>query len=146
MKPSSQLFTIQQISQKCCVPKSTLRFWEKRLEPLFSPIRSPGGQRRYMQQHIDLIGRIKQLQADGLSLENMRQALEQTVSTDPEPMVVVELDRLADRVAGFVKEEVYRFLREGPIANLSDNIKRTETEQDANPVLPLSPRLMRNTE
>lgn len=43
MKPLSPLFTIQQISQKCDVPKSTLRFWEKRLGPLFSPIRSPGG-------------------------------------------------------------------------------------------------------
>ena len=134
MKPSSQLFTVQQISQKCGVPKSTLRFWEKRLDPLFSPLRSPGGQRRYMQQHIDLIGRIKQLQADGLSLENMRQALEQTVSTDPEPMVIVELDRLADRVAGFVKEEVYRFLREGPITERSENKILTETERIANPV------------
>jgi DNA-binding transcriptional MerR regulator len=121
MKPSSPLFSIQQISQKCDVPKSTLRFWEKRLDPLFSPIRSPGGQRRYVQEHVDLIGRIKQLQADGLSLEDMRQALEQTLSPDPEPTEVVGLDRLADRVAGLVKEEVYRFLREGPITNLSGN-------------------------
>jgi DNA-binding transcriptional MerR regulator len=123
MKPLSPLFSIQQISQKCDVPKSTLRFWEKRLDPLFSPIRSPGGQRRYVQQHIDLIGRIKQLQADGLSLEEMRQALEQTImSPDPEPTAVVGLDRLADRVAGLVREEVYRFLRERPITNLSVKI------------------------
>ena len=40
MKSSSQLFSIQQISQKCDVPKSTLRFWEKRLDPLFSPRRA----------------------------------------------------------------------------------------------------------
>jgi DNA-binding transcriptional MerR regulator len=127
MKPSSQLFSIQQISQKCDVPKSTLRFWEKRLDPLFSPIRSLGGQRRYVQQHIDLIGRIKQLQANGLSLEEMRQTLE--------PTTVVGLDRLADRVAGLVKEEVYRFLREGSIINLSENKMSTETERDANSVL-----------
>jgi DNA-binding transcriptional MerR regulator len=135
MKPPNQLFTIQQISQKCDVPKSTLRFWEKRLDPLFSPIRSPGGQRRYVQEHIDLIGRIKQLQADGLSLEEMRQALEQTISPEPEPTAVVGLDRLADRVAGLVKEEVYRFLREGSIINLSENKMSTETERDANSVL-----------
>jgi len=121
MKPLSSLFTIQQISQKCDVPKSTLRFWEKRLDPLFSPIRSPGGQRRYVQEHIDLIDRIKQLQADGLSLDEMRQQLEQTLSHDPAPTAVVGLDRLADRVAELVKEEVYRFLREGPITNISDN-------------------------
>jgi DNA-binding transcriptional MerR regulator len=121
MNPSSQLFSIQQISQKCDVPKSTLRFWEKRLDPLFSPIRSSGGQRRYVQEHIDLIGRIKQLQADGLSLDEMRQALEQTMSPDPAPTAVEGLDRLADRVAGLVKEEVYRFLREGTITNLFVN-------------------------
>jgi DNA-binding transcriptional MerR regulator len=121
MKPLSPLFTIQQISQKCDVPKSTLRFWEKRLDPLFSPIRSPGGQRRYVQEHIDLIGRIKQLQADGLSLDEMRQVLEQAMSPEPEPTAVVGLDRLADRVAGLVKEEVYRFLREGSIINISAN-------------------------
>jgi DNA-binding transcriptional MerR regulator len=121
MKPLSPLFTIQQISQKCDVPKSTLRFWEKRLDPLFSPIRSPGGQRRYVQEHIDLIGRIKQLQADGLSLDEMRQVLEQAMSPEPEPTAVVGFDRLADRIAGLVKEEVYRFLREGPITNISDN-------------------------
>ena len=74
-----------------------------------------------MQEHIDFIGRIKQLQADGLSLGEMRQALAQTMSPDPAPTAVVGLDRLADRVAGLVKEEVYRFLREGPITNLSDN-------------------------
>ena len=87
-----------------------------------------------MQAHIDLIGRIKQLQADGLSLGEMRRALAQTMSPDPEPTAVVGLDRLADRVAGLVKEEVYRFLREGPITNLSENKTLTETEWNANPV------------
>ena len=135
MNPLSQLFSIQQISQKCDVPKSTLRFWEKRLDPLFSPIRSPGGQRRYVQEHIALIGRIKQLQADGLSLDAMRQTLEATVSPDPALAAVVGLDRLADRVAGLVKEEVYRFLREGLITNLSESKMLTETERDGNPVL-----------
>jgi len=127
MNRLSQLFSIQQISQKCHVPKSTLRFWEKRLDPLFSPIRSPGGQRRYVQEHIDLIGRIKQLQADGLSLDEMRQTLGQIMSPDPETTAVVGLDRLADRVAGLVKEEVYRFLREGRNTNLSENKMLTET-------------------
>jgi DNA-binding transcriptional MerR regulator len=135
MKPLNPLFTIQQISQKCNVPKSTLRFWEKRLDPLFSPIRSPGGQRRYVQEHIDLIGRIKQLQADGLSLDEMRQTLEQAISLDPELTAVGGLDRLADRVAGLVKEEVYRFLREGRITNLSEPNMLTETDRDGNPVL-----------
>ena len=87
-----------------------------------------------MQEHIDLIGRIKQLQADGLSLGEMRQRLEQTMSPEQEPTAIVGLDRLADRVAGLVKEEVYRFLREGPITNLSENKTLTETEWNANPV------------
>jgi DNA-binding transcriptional MerR regulator len=135
MKSLSQLLTIQQISQKCDVPKSTLRFWEKRLDPLFSPIRSPGGQRRYSQEHFNLIVRIKQLQADGLSLNEMRQKLEQTMSPDLESAAVVGLDRLADRVAGLVIEEVCRFLREGPIAGISENKMLTETQRETNPVL-----------
>ena len=38
--------TIQDLSLKCAVPKSTIRFWEKQLEPHLTPSRSPGGQRR----------------------------------------------------------------------------------------------------
>lgn len=140
MDSSSQLFTIQQISQKCDVPKSTLRFWEKRLNPLFASTRSPGGQRRYSQEHVDLIERIKQLKATGLKLDEMRQALEQTIiPPGSAATAVVGLDRLADRVAGLVKEEVYRFLREGPITNLSEYQTSTKTERDANPVFRLFP-------
>ena len=68
-----------------------------------------------------MIVRIKQLQADGLSLNEMRQVFEQNISSDSEPTAVVGLDRLAERVAELVKEEVYRFLREGPITSISDN-------------------------
>ena len=146
MKTTEKMFSIQQVSQKCDVPKSTLRFWEKRLDPLFSPIRSPGGQRRYAQEHIDLIGRIKRLQADGLSLDEMRQALEQAMSPDPEPTAVAGLDRLAEMVAELIKEEVCRFLRERSNPNLSEDKMLSETERDANPALRLSPRRIRNAE
>lgn len=140
MGPLNRIFTIQQISQKCDVPKSTLRFWEKRLEPLFCPIRSPGGQRRYLQEHIDLIACIKRLQSEGLSLDEMRQALGPARSPEPEPAMVFGLDRLADRVAGLVKEEVCRFLREGPITTLSEDKALAETQRGANPCVTMADR------
>ncbi len=74
-----------------------------------------------MKEHVELVCRIKQMQADGLSLNEMRQTLEQALPPDPELTVVVELDRLADRVAGLVKDEIYRFFREVPIANQYDH-------------------------
>lgn len=111
-------FTIREISLRCAVPTSTLRFWERKFEPLLSPLRSPGGQRRYTPAHIELIERIKKLQAEGLSLDEMRRALEPTWSEAP-AAAVDGIERLADRVAGLVREEVYRYFSESPPKDLS---------------------------
>jgi DNA-binding transcriptional MerR regulator len=113
--PVEQLFTIHQASQKCSLPKSTLRFWERRFSPFLNPIRSSGGQRRYSNKHLSIIDRIKILKKQGLGLDEVRHALTQDQVAFVKPAAVVGLEHLADRVAGLVKQEVYRFFTEEPI-------------------------------
>ena len=107
-----QLVTINQASQKSEVPKSTLRYWERRFSPFLDPIRSPGGQRRYSEKQLSIIARIKMLKTQGLGLEEVRQALSQDEAAVDKPTKVVELEHLADRVARLVKQEVCRFFSE----------------------------------
>jgi DNA-binding transcriptional MerR regulator len=110
--PVEQLFTIHQASQKCSLPKSTLRFWERRFSPFLNPIRSSGGQRRYTNTHLSIIDRIQILKKQGLGLDEVRHALTQEQIANIKPVAVVGLEHLAERVAGLVKQEVYRFFAE----------------------------------
>jgi len=112
--PVEQLFTIHQASQKCNLPKSTLRFWERRFSPFLNPVRSAGGQRRYSNKHLSIIDRIQILKKQGLGLDEVRHALTQEQIANVKPVAVVGLEHLADRVAGLVKQEVYRFFAEEP--------------------------------
>jgi DNA-binding transcriptional MerR regulator len=68
MKPYVPFFSIQQVSQKCDVSKSMLRFWEKKFKNLLSPVCSVGGQRRYSADSVTVIELIKALEEEGLSL------------------------------------------------------------------------------
>jgi DNA-binding transcriptional MerR regulator len=107
-----QLFTIHQASEKCGVPRSTLRFWERRFSPFLDPIRSPGGQRRYSNRHLNIIDRINALKKQGLGLGEVYGALSQDPAAADRPNPHAKLEALAARVAGMVKTEVYRFFSE----------------------------------
>jgi DNA-binding transcriptional MerR regulator len=114
VKPAvDQLFTIHQAGEQCGVPRSTLRFWERRFSPFLDPVRSPGGQRRYSKRHLDVIGRIKALKQQGLGLGAVYDVLRrgETAAAD-RSAAHVKLEELAARVAGAVKNEVYRFFSE----------------------------------
>ena len=113
-KPVDPLFTILQASQECGVPRSTLRFWERRFSPFLNPIRSPGGQRRYSKEHFNIIARIKILKEQGRGLDEVRYALAQDQVAAVKPAMVVGLEHLADRLAVLVKQEVYRFFAAEP--------------------------------
>lgn len=111
MNSSEQFFTIQQVSQKCDVPKSTLRFWEKKFMDILAPGRSHGGQRRYSVQHLAIISRIKQLKEEGMSLQAIMETIHmESGGRDLGPMAKVEI--FAERVASLVKMEVRRVLVE----------------------------------
>ena len=91
-----------------------MRFGERRFSPVLNPIRSPGGQRRYSKEHLNIIARIKILKKQGLGLDEVRQALAQGQVAAVKPAMVVGLEHLADRLAVLVKQEVYRFFAEEP--------------------------------
>jgi len=55
------VFRIQKVSDKIEVPRSTIRYWEKEFPQLVSPKRTNGGQRRYSEQDINNLHKIKNL-------------------------------------------------------------------------------------
>jgi DNA-binding transcriptional MerR regulator len=117
---SEQLLTIQQISLKLDIPKSTLRFWEKELDGLIMPNRTTGGQRRYSLINLSLIGKVKEYRDMGMSLAEIKSKLQgdnQFVVKRPHPD---NFDQLAERVAELIKKEVYTFLYSQRLSNNAD--------------------------
>ena len=118
---SEQLLTIQQISLKLDIPKSTLRFWERELDGLIMPIRTSGGQRRYSLINLSLIGKIKEFRDMGMSLAEIKSKFRrdnQFVVKQPSPD---NFDRLAERVAELIKKEVYTFLYSQRLSSNADD-------------------------
>ena len=118
MDQQQKLFTIQEISRKLEIPKSTLRFWEKEFNGFLVPIRTNGGQRRYTSEHISIVEEINALKKTGLSLAEIKRKLEkgqmsETGSQRSEDERTDGIDFLAERVAEAVKMEVLRFLGRG---------------------------------
>ena len=104
------LFTIQQISRKLNIAKPTLRFWEKELNGIIVPLRTPGGQRRYTLEHLSIIQKINRMRKQGLGLSEIKTRLnnlnpEMTLPTNP-----VDFEILVERVTEVVKSEIYRML------------------------------------
>ncbi len=54
-------YRIQEISQILQVPPSTVRFWETEFSNVIKPARTQGGQRRFSDQDIEYLKRIKEL-------------------------------------------------------------------------------------
>ena len=111
MSTQKPLFTIQQISQKLHVPKPTLRFWEKELEGSFIPLRSRGGQRRYTNEHVAIIKKIQELREQGKTLTEIKKALNLIENERRDDTDLKQIDRIANRIAEVVKEEVYSLFR-----------------------------------
>jgi len=55
------LYRIQKVGEKLEVPRSTIRYWEKEFPQLVNPKRTNGGQRRYSEQDINNLQKIKNL-------------------------------------------------------------------------------------
>jgi len=54
-------YRIQEVSEKLQIPKSTIRFWEMEFPELVRPKRTDGGQRRYSDEDVDSLKKIKKL-------------------------------------------------------------------------------------
>jgi DNA-binding transcriptional MerR regulator len=104
--------TIQEISDRLGLPKSTLRYWEKELKDHIKPNRTPGGQRRYEIGHIAFFERVRAMKKSGMTLSKIKRAL--ACSSDPKPLKDpsddTSIDLLAQRIAELVKREVSIFL------------------------------------
>jgi DNA-binding transcriptional MerR regulator len=110
MDYSEHLFTIQQISRKLNIPKPTLRFWEKELDGIIVPLRTPGGQRRYTIEHLSIIQRINGMRKQGMSINDIKRKLNNSDSESQLQPGSADFDLLVERVAEVVKNEIYRFL------------------------------------
>lgn len=117
---SEQLLTIQQISLKLDIPKSTLRFWEKELDVFIMPIRTSGGQRRYSLINLSLIGKVKEFRDMGMSLAEIKSKLQADNQLVVKKPSLDNFERLAERVAELIKKEVYNFLYSQKLSNNAD--------------------------
>jgi|COG998Drversion2_1049125.scaffolds.fasta_scaffold17370_2 DNA-binding transcriptional MerR regulator len=117
---SEQLLTIQQISLKLDIPKSTLRFWEKELDGFIMPIRTSGGQRRYSLINLSLIGKVKEFRDMGMSLAEIKSKLQADNQLVVKKPSLDNFERLAERVAELIKKEVYNFLYSQKLSNNAD--------------------------
>lgn len=57
-QPPTQ-YSIREVSELTDVPAHTLRFWERTLAPVLEPYRTPGGQRRYDDEHLAIIREVR---------------------------------------------------------------------------------------
>ena len=102
--------TIQQASQRLKVTKHTLRFWEKELNGVLTPLRTQGGQRRYTSEHLYLIEEIKRLKRKGLNLVDIKEKLNNTYNAGQDNSSSQKIDTLANQIAEIVKTAIYNFL------------------------------------
>ncbi len=117
MNRQEQLFTIQQVSRKLDIPRPTLRFWEKELNGLLVPVRTPGGQRRYTPKHVAIIQNIANFRTQGMSLAEIRRIIGNGHNAYSDQADFDRVDLLADQIAEMVRAEVYRFFTENQTKN-----------------------------
>lgn len=107
----SHRYTIQQLSERLDIPKPTLRFWEKELEGIIVPLRTPGGQRRYTNAHITVLEKIKDLRNSGKSISEIKNYFNNGNNCEKSTNDETAIDILTERIAELVKMEVSKFLK-----------------------------------
>ena len=114
MQERLKTLTIKEASQRLGVTCHTLRFWEKEVDGVIVPLRTPGGQRRYTPGHLAVIERIKHLKSIGLRLIDIRSALqnrENRLHADAN-LSPQGIEFLANHIADMVKSAIYRIFSE----------------------------------
>ena len=74
------------------------------------PIRTPGGQRRYTQEHLSIIQKINRMRKQGMSLSEINSKLNNLNPEMKLPTNPVDFEVLVERVTEIVKSEIYRML------------------------------------
>jgi DNA-binding transcriptional MerR regulator len=101
--------SIQEVSDRLGLPKSTLRYWEKAFIEFFAPTRTPGGQRRYSEEDMKIISSICKYKKMGFSLSQIKAHI-LNLSNQHKKIDPCEIDQLAKRIASKVKSEIHIFL------------------------------------
>jgi DNA-binding transcriptional MerR regulator len=104
--------TIQEVSARAGISKHTLRFWEREMNGVITPLRTKGGQRRYTTEHVLVVEEIKRLKSKGYTLEDIRRDLSRRFSTEEEHYNHQRADVLANRIAEMVRTAIFSFLEE----------------------------------
>jgi len=103
-------FTIQDVSKRSGVSTHTLRFWEKELNGVIVPERTKGGQRRYTMDDLLIIEKIKSLKGNGLSLNDIRNKMSQSLEANENQRNQQKADLLADKIAEIVRSVIFHYL------------------------------------
>jgi DNA-binding transcriptional MerR regulator len=115
------LLSIKEASRLSGVPAYTLRFWEKEFIDFLKPPRTEGGQRRYDQESLEMVERIKHLVDEEkysiagargvLAME--RQQAEQRDDIGTRLRNEEQINLILDEIANIVREKVVsRLLRD----------------------------------
>jgi DNA-binding transcriptional MerR regulator len=103
-------YSIGDVSKICAVPSYTIRFWEKEFGNFLSPIRTRGKQRRYDDEHINQLMRIKKLLwTDRYSIMGAKRMLSaKNILTFPDTAngIPIETDQLARTIALFIQNHL----------------------------------------
>ncbi|MBT8342124.1 MAG: MerR family transcriptional regulator [Desulfatitalea sp.] len=114
MESIDQKLTIQKVSERLGLPKSTLRYWEKTFDGLIAPERTTGGQRRYAIEDLTVFETIKRLKRSGLSLAQIqRQILSgQSTVTGATALHPQLVDHLAESILNEVRYRIHALLKQ----------------------------------
>ena len=112
MQNPMKTLTIQEVSDRAGISKHTLRFWERELNGVITPLRTKGGQRRYTLEHVLVVEEIKRLKGKGHSLDDIRRDLNHRLNTEEEHYNHQKADVLANRIAEMVRTAIFSFLED----------------------------------
>ena len=112
--------SIQEVSDRLGLPKSTLRYWEREFKGFITPKRTSGGQRRYSQNDLEILLSIRKHKKMGFSLTEIKSQL-QECSPRHESFDPVAIEDLAERITATVKKEIYNFFEQSRNGFFMDN-------------------------
>lgn len=98
-----QNFSIGYTSQVTGLPQSVLRYWET-VFPQFNPLKTAGGTRRYTQEDIDLVLKIKDLLYDRkFTIAGAKTFLDREEPVSVQPSEIGLRDYIITELEGIIK-------------------------------------------
>lgn len=104
--------TIQAVSERLQLPKSTIRYWEKEFAGFIAPERTAGGQRRYSTKDLAVLEAIKDMKRNGHSLAQIKARMMgvQDIGAGIDPPLI---DQLTETIVDAVRREIALLFKGG---------------------------------